>query len=222
MIFRYCLISLLAASLFAATPSTRHSRNSESVQAQPTPERIAEIQAALKAHGYEPGATWEETQEVCRKIADEHMWQTDHAPDARVLILLGLGGPHSDPAVTQMQGDRLDNDQRSDAAHRSETVEASAETPVPATKHASAPAATVALASVPAASAPAASSRARAASSTPVAIAKANVKAPGKRHVRKASVVRSKSAPKKKLSTKNVTFSRGRSVPRQNGKLHRA
>ena len=131
MIFRYCLISLLAASLFAKTPSTSHSKNSESVQAQPAPERIAEIQAALKAHGYEPGDTWEETREVCRKIADEHMWQTDHAPDARVLILLGLGGPHSDPSVTQMQGDRLDNDQRIDAAHKSESAEAYAAAPVP-------------------------------------------------------------------------------------------
>ena len=131
MILRYCLISLLAASLFAKTPSTHHSSTSESSQAQPAPERIAEIQAALKAHGYEPGDTWEETREVCRKIADEHMWQTDHAPDARVLILLGLGGPHSDPAVTQMQGDRLDNDQRIDAAHKSESAEAYAAAPVP-------------------------------------------------------------------------------------------
>jgi hypothetical protein len=56
---------------------------------QPSVERIAAIQSALKAHGYEPGNTWKQTQEVCRKIADEHMWQTDHAPDARVLILLG-------------------------------------------------------------------------------------------------------------------------------------
>ncbi len=129
MIFRYCLISLLAASLFARTPSTNHSKNAESVQAQPTPERIAEIQAALKAQGYEPGATWEETQDVCRKIADEHMWQTDHAPDVRVLILLGLGGPHSDPAVAQMQGDRLDKDQRTEAARKTESAEGYAETP---------------------------------------------------------------------------------------------
>ena len=83
---------------------------------QPSPDRIAEIQSALKAHGYEPGTTWEEAQEVCRKIADEHQWQTDHAPDARVLILLGLAGPHADPAVAQMQGGRLDNDQRTEAA----------------------------------------------------------------------------------------------------------
>ena len=203
MIFRYCLISLLAASLFATAPSANHSKNAESVQAQPAPERIAEIQAALKAHGYEPGATWEETQEVCRKIADEHMWQTDHAPDVRVLILLGLGGPHSDPAVAQMQGDRLDNDQRTEAAHKSESAQAYAETPVPL--------------SVPAAKhsrVPVASSTTLAASSTAIASVKASVKATGKRHVRKTTLVRSKSAAKKKLSTRNRTFSRDRSKAR--------
>ena len=203
MILRYCLISLLAASLFARTPSTNRSKNSESVQAQPAPERIAEIQAALKAHGYEPGDTWEETQEVCRKIADEHMWQTDHAPDARVLILLGLGGPHSDPAVTEMQGDRLDKDQRIDAAHKSESAEAYAAAPVPP----SAP-------PVRHSSVPAASSRTLAASSTPVASVRANVKASNKKHVRKTTLVRSKSTPKKKLSTRSTTFPRNRSKAR--------
>jgi len=207
MIFRYCLISLVAASLFARTPPATHSKNAESVQAQPTPERIAEIQAALKAHGYEPGATWEETQEVCRKIADDHMWQTDHAPDVRVLILLGLGGPHSDPAVTQMQGDRLDKDQRTDAAHKSENPEAYVAAPVPPPVPPSVPPAMHS-------SLPAGSSKTLAASSTPVASVQASVKAPGKRHVRKATLVRSKSAPKKKLSTRNRTFSRDRSKTR--------
>jgi hypothetical protein len=201
MIFRYCLISLLAASLFAKTPSANHSKNLESVQSQPAPERIAEIQAALKAHGYEPGGTWEETQEVCRKIADEHMWQTDHAPDARVLILLGLGGPHSDPAVTQMQGDRLDKDQRTDAAHKSENSEAYVAAPVPASVPPSVPL-------VKHSSVPAASSRTLVASSTPVASVRANEKAAGKRHARKTTLVRSKSAPKKKLSTRNTTQTR--------------
>lgn len=201
MILRYCLISLLAASLFARTPSTHHSSTSESTQAQPAPERIAEIQAALKAHGYEPGDTWEETREVCRKIADEHMWQTDHAPDARVLILLGLGGPHSDPAVTQMQGDRLDNDQRTDAAHRSDSAEAYAAAPVPAPLPSPVPLARQS-------SVPAASSRALVASSTPVASVRTNAKASVKRHARKTTLVRSKSAPKKKLSTGNTSQSR--------------
>jgi hypothetical protein len=205
MILRYCLISLLAASLFAKTPPTNHSKNAESVQEQPAPERIAEIQAALKAHGYEPGDTWEETREVCRKIADEHMWQTDHAPDARVLILLGLGGPHSDPAVTQMQGDRLDNDQRVDAAHKSEGAEAYGAAPVPQVVPSPVPpAAPLARNS----SVPAASSMTLAAASTPVASVRANVRTPAKRHVRKATLVRSKSAPKKKLSTRNTSQNR--------------
>jgi hypothetical protein len=192
MIFRYCLISLLAASLFAKAPSADHSKNVESVQSQPAPERIAEIQAALKAHGYEPGDTWEETQEVCRKIADEHMWQTDHAPDARVLILLGLGGPHSDPDVTQMQDDRLDKDQRTDAARKSESSEAYAAAPLSTAKPPGVPAA---------------NSKAPAAS-TPVASARASLRAPAKRHVGKATLVRSKSAPKKKLSTRNTSQTR--------------
>jgi len=201
MILRYCLISLLAASLFAKTPSTNHSKNSESAQAQPSPERIAEIQSALKAHGYEPGDTWEETREVCRKIADEHMWQTDHAPDARVLILLGLGGPHSDPAVTQMQGDRLDKDQRTDAARKSEGAEAYAAAPVPPSVPSPVP-------PVRHSSVPAASSKTLAASSTAVASVRASAKAPAKRHVRKTTLVRSKSAPKKKLSTRNTSQNR--------------
>ena len=124
MSFRYCIVLFFAASLVAGTPPETHSKNhrSEKTQMQPAPQRIAEIQAALKAHGYDPGTTWEETQGVCRRIADEHRWQTDHAPDARVLILLGLGGPHSDPAVTQMQGGRLDQDQRTEAARQSRSV----------------------------------------------------------------------------------------------------
>jgi hypothetical protein len=118
MTLRYCLILFFAASLVAGTPPKNHPKKhrAEKAQMQPSPQRIAEIEAALKAHGYEPGTTWEETREVCRKIADEHMWQTDHAPDVRVLILIGLAGPHSDPAVAQMHGGRLDHDQREEAS----------------------------------------------------------------------------------------------------------
>jgi len=124
---RYCLILFFTASLIAGTnPATSPKKHSaKGAQMQPSVERIAAIQSALKAHGYEPGNTWKQTQEVCRKIADEHMWQTDHAPDARVLILLGLAGPHADPAVAQMQGDRLDKDQRAEAARRNQNVTAS-------------------------------------------------------------------------------------------------
>jgi len=59
-------------------------------QTQPDPKRIAEIQQALADHGYPSGKNWNETREICRKIADDHGWQNMWAPDARVLFLLGL------------------------------------------------------------------------------------------------------------------------------------
>lgn len=138
MTMRYFLVLFFATSLMARTPPTRRATPSKTkrppaklkvrrpaaklqMQMQPTPQRITEIQAALKANGYDPGNNWEETQEVCRKIADEHRWQTDHAPDVRVLILLGLGGPHSDLSVAQMNGSRLDKDQRVEAMRQSRT-----------------------------------------------------------------------------------------------------
>jgi hypothetical protein len=104
---------LIAFLLFATTLYAAPKRG----QVQPTPQRVAEIQAALKSHGYDPGTTWKETQDVCRKIADAHQWQTDNAPDVRVLILIGLGGPNSDPNVTTGTS-VLDADQRADAARR--------------------------------------------------------------------------------------------------------
>ena len=122
MTLRYCLIVFFAASLVAGTPPKKHKPPLERAQMQPAPQRVAEIEAALKAHGYEPGTTWEGTQEVCRKIANEHLWQTDHAPDVRVLILIGLGGPHSDPAVAQMKGGRLDQDQRAEAVRENQSM----------------------------------------------------------------------------------------------------
>ncbi len=130
MTLRYCLVLFFAASLLARTPPKKHAKHvAEGAQMQPSPQRIAEIQAALKAHGYEPGTTWEETQEACRRIADEHLWQTDHAPDLRVLILIGLGGPHSDPVVAQMEGGRLDQDQRAEAARDRQSLVRRVENP---------------------------------------------------------------------------------------------
>jgi len=116
LLFSVSSVFATSSSAVRPNPTVRPKKLSRNAQIQPGSERIAEIQSALKTNGYEAGNTWEETQEVCRKIADEHQWQTDHAPDARVLILLGLAGPHADPAVAQMQGGRLDNDQRSEAA----------------------------------------------------------------------------------------------------------
>ena len=101
------ILVLLVALPLAAAPKHKAKKG----QMQPDPERIAEIQAALTAHGYQPGTTWAETKEVCRKIADEHEWQNMYAPDTRVLILLGLV-PNGDPDVANMPGNQLDKDQR--------------------------------------------------------------------------------------------------------------
>jgi hypothetical protein len=128
MKLRYCLVLLFATSLMAGTTPRKHrpapkmKRPAAKLLIEPSPQRIAEIQAALRAHGYDSGSTWEETQEVCKRIADRHMWQTDHSPDVRVLILIGLGGPHSDSTVAQMSGGRLDKDQRSEAAREKQSL----------------------------------------------------------------------------------------------------
>lgn len=77
-------------------------------QLQPDPKRVLEIRAALITHGYEPGKTWPEIQMQLREIARLHHWQTRHAPDARVLILLGLGNKYSDESVTFEGRNHLD------------------------------------------------------------------------------------------------------------------
>lgn len=77
-------------------------------QTQPDVKRVKQIQAALVEHGYEAGKTWAGTQEILRGIARDHGWQTHHAPDARVLILLDLGNLHSDPAVALEGSNYLD------------------------------------------------------------------------------------------------------------------
>lgn len=106
------LIIFVIAALFIAVLSAHGApkHKTKKGQMQPDPQRIAEIQAALTAHGYAPGKTWPETKEVCRKIADEHGWQNMFAPDTRVLILLGL--TNNDPDVANMPGNQLDKDQR--------------------------------------------------------------------------------------------------------------
>src|SRR5271155_1090842 len=89
-ILKSLLILFLSATLTSAN------------QLQPDAKRQKEIRTALVTHGYQAGRTWSETQEILKGIAKEHNWQRTHAPDARVLILLGLGGKHSDPAVLDM------------------------------------------------------------------------------------------------------------------------
>jgi hypothetical protein len=78
-------------------------------QMQPTPKRVREIQRALQDHGYSAGKTWHETQEILRGIAGAHGWQTHRAPDARVLIFLGLGNEHSDPDILNWPKSRLES-----------------------------------------------------------------------------------------------------------------
>ena len=77
-------------------------------QTQPDSKRIRQINEALEEHGYLLGKTWAQTQEICRSIAREHGWQTHRAPDARVLILLGLGNKHSDLDVLTWPHNHLD------------------------------------------------------------------------------------------------------------------
>ena len=68
-------------------------------QTQPDAKRIAQIRVALIEHGYQVEDSWSSVQETLRGIARDRGWQTCHAPDARVLILLGLGNKYSDPDV---------------------------------------------------------------------------------------------------------------------------
>ena len=81
-------------------------------QMQPDAKRVKQIQAALVEHGYRPGKTWVETQEILRGIARDHDWQIIHAPDARVLVLLDLGNENSDPATALAGRNHLDGPEK--------------------------------------------------------------------------------------------------------------
>lgn len=55
---------------------------------------------------------------MLRSIADEHGWQTKFAPDARVLIILGLGNKNSDVEYVENNGhDHLDGALKLRAMH---------------------------------------------------------------------------------------------------------
>jgi len=102
---RRLLALLLVASSCSAGPV-----KPKPGQKIPDQKRVLEIQHALVDHHYLPkeGITgkWDiQTTDSLRKIATEHCWQTRHAPDARVLILLGLS--KGDPEVTK-HSDHLD------------------------------------------------------------------------------------------------------------------
>ncbi len=77
-------------------------------QMQPDAKRIKQIQTALIDHNYPAGRTWFETQEILRGVARDHRWQVRYAPDARVLIILGLGNDHSDPEILDGPKNKLD------------------------------------------------------------------------------------------------------------------
>jgi hypothetical protein len=87
------LVFLLLISMCVTDASSR------TRQTLPDLKRQKQIREALVLHGYAPGRNWTETVQVLKQIAREHHWQFKHAPDARVLILLGLGNKYSDPAV---------------------------------------------------------------------------------------------------------------------------
>jgi hypothetical protein len=112
-----CLLLALAL-LPAAASGKKHRRG----QQQPDPQRVLQIQQALLDRGYisfQPNGAWDEaTLAPLRKIADDRGWQTTNVPDARVLILLGLGGPNADMSVTLLRGNSLDEWQRKTALEK--------------------------------------------------------------------------------------------------------
>lgn len=77
-------------------------------QLVPDPKRQAQIRQALIEHGYQPGKSWPETQEILREIARQHHWPHKHAPDAKTLIFLGLGNKYSDPDILEWPQTRLE------------------------------------------------------------------------------------------------------------------
>lgn len=85
---------------------------SQAKQTQPDSKRIHQIQVALNEHGYvlPAHATWGQIRLVLKNIALGHDWQTHRIPDARVLILLGLGNQYSDFEVTDEGRNHLDGD----------------------------------------------------------------------------------------------------------------
>lgn len=105
---------MLASLSFAQTkPAAKKPVKEKIVKGQKTPDvkRATEIQKALIEHGYPVEVTGkidDNTREVLRGIADKHKWQVKFVPDARVLILLGLGGQHANEDVLIMTGNRLD------------------------------------------------------------------------------------------------------------------
>ncbi len=106
---------LLASAVLAGPPTPKKEPKGQKI---PTPQRVAEIHDALVSHGFAVGSSWPEVQAVCRKIQEDHLWQTDHAPDARVLGMLGLGSARFNPDVLTGPQDHLDAAQRAESSRR--------------------------------------------------------------------------------------------------------
>lgn len=76
-------------------------------QQEPDTRRKTEIMSALIAHGFH-AENWLEAKRSMRGIAEAHGWQTKCVPDARVLIVLGLGNANSNPWVATQGKNHLD------------------------------------------------------------------------------------------------------------------
>jgi endonuclease III len=96
-------VKVIATALLLIAPvlsaqTKHHSKVHHSFQikqTQPDKHRILEIQDALVSNNFmygTPSGKWDQkTKDALAAIAQKHGWQTRHVPDARVLILMGLG-----------------------------------------------------------------------------------------------------------------------------------
>lgn len=114
----FASLALIFLTMTPALAAPRHKPVPSYKKGQQVPDkaRTLQIQQALLDKGFtdrQPTGVWDkETIAVCKDIANKNLWQIDHVPDARVLILLGLGNQYSDPYVTTIHNDMLDRDQR--------------------------------------------------------------------------------------------------------------
>jgi hypothetical protein len=114
----FASLALILLVITPALAAPRHKPVASYKRGQQVPDkqRILQIQQALVDKGYTtipPSGIWDQqTISALRDIADGMEWQLDNVPDARVLILLGLGSANSDPSVAQKKGSSLDAWQR--------------------------------------------------------------------------------------------------------------
>ena len=91
IIYEHTLVSPSSVSPAAAKPLSSGVMPAATIN----PARALQIQAALVQSGYmtgTPSGSWDATSiAAMRKLQSDHRWQTKFIPDARALILLGLG-----------------------------------------------------------------------------------------------------------------------------------